>query len=368
MIFLGAGASKAFGVKTLQEMTEDLVRIMESKGHAESVRVIIQNLKKYGLETDFEAMYTIVQGMTDFRQAMKSAGPMAAYVCGECIPLINEKECQEILKEFKAFLLKVCQPDSGVMEKITCTYSRLFHILSENNFNEREQWRRGNIDAMTIVTTNYDMVLEQYFLFNNKSFADGFVKTIEQPLIRQFDIEEFRRDHLKSSTYWLIKLHGSIWMYKYGNSIFKTLVEPEHSPIPVKIQDQMLIFPVKEKPILDYPYYEFYDLFRKEQWKKMLVIGYSFRDEPVNCAIVDNLRKVEDSIILIIDPNAETLCTNLSFLYNIAQQRLIPINGEFGSESVFDNLTIALKCGNRVDFENELTERDRRAKISFIGK
>jgi hypothetical protein len=101
---------------------------------------------------------------------------------------------------------------------------------------------------------------------------------------------------------------------------------------------------------LDYPYYEFYDLFRKEQWKKMLVIGYSFRDEPVNCAIVDNLRKVEDSIILIIDPNAETLCTNLSFLYNIAQQRLIPINGEFGSESVFDNLTIALKCGNRVDF------------------
>jgi hypothetical protein len=365
MILLGAGASKAFGIKTLQEMTDDLIRILKENGHEDSVNRIVKNLEKYGLKTDFEAIYTIVQGMIDLNQTMKVAGPLTAYVCADSTPFISQDECKKILYEFKEFLLKACQPDSSAIDKIHYTYSDLFRLIFESTFNAHEAWRSGKAEAVTIVTTNYDMILEQYFWHTGKSFADGFIRKIEQPHIRELDTEEFRRDHLKSQTYWLIKLHGSIWMYKYKNKIFKTSVEPSHSPIPVKIEEEMMIFPVKEKPILEYPYYEFYDLFRKEQWDELLVIGYSFRDEPVNCAIMDNLRRLPTSIIIIFDPDAETLASVIYSTYNIAYDRIIPVKGKFGDWPIGEDLKTALKCSSRTIYEKELKERERRAKIEF---
>jgi hypothetical protein len=65
MIFLGAGASKAFGIKTLQEMTVELEKFMESKGHLDLINSIEVNLEKYKIDVDFEALYGIVEAMAN---------------------------------------------------------------------------------------------------------------------------------------------------------------------------------------------------------------------------------------------------------------------------------------------------------------
>ena len=40
-------------------------------------------------------------------------------------------------------------------------------------------------------------------------------------------------------------------------------------------------------------------------WDKLVAIGYSFRDEPVNTAILENLKRTKTSILIVIDPDAE---------------------------------------------------------------
>ena len=56
----------------------------------------------------------------------------------------------------------------------------------------------------------------------------------------------------------LIKLHGAIWYFKQGLEIIKTIMDPNDIPILIKIREQIMIYPTKEKPILRQPNYYFY--------------------------------------------------------------------------------------------------------------
>jgi len=85
VIFLGAGASKAFGIKTLQEMTPDLEKFMEKKGQIGLISEIGQALMKYQLNVDFEALYTIVQAMADPFKAIRKAGALTAFLCKDLV-------------------------------------------------------------------------------------------------------------------------------------------------------------------------------------------------------------------------------------------------------------------------------------------
>ena len=129
MIFLGAGASKVFGVKTLQEMSSDLERFMGKRGHSESIEIIKNCLQKYGLNVDFEAFYTIVQAMANPKEAIRKAGPLTAYVCKDSIRAIPTEDCKELLRDFRAFLIEECQPKPEMINKIQSVYGQLFSTL-----------------------------------------------------------------------------------------------------------------------------------------------------------------------------------------------------------------------------------------------
>ena len=45
-------------------------------------------------------------------------------------------------------------------------------------------------NTATIVTTNYDMIVEQYFWSNNESFTDGF-KSTNNPAVKEFDLSTY---------------------------------------------------------------------------------------------------------------------------------------------------------------------------------
>ena len=75
MIFLGAGASKVFGIKTLQDMTQDLAEKMRNEGRGETIDDILAALRQFGLTPDFENVYKIVEGLVNPQEESEKVGP-----------------------------------------------------------------------------------------------------------------------------------------------------------------------------------------------------------------------------------------------------------------------------------------------------
>ena len=72
MIFLGAGASKIFGIKTLKEISSDLIEIMIDRGFSSIAQKIVSSLQRYGVEPDFEAVFTIIEGSANIDEKIRS--------------------------------------------------------------------------------------------------------------------------------------------------------------------------------------------------------------------------------------------------------------------------------------------------------
>lgn len=356
MIFLGAGASKIFGVKTLQETTDDLIRVIKDRDCGDIIDAVIGKLSKFEIVVDFEAIYTILDALSDPRQSIKEMGAFAAFMCRNDIG--KHPEYGEILKDFKNYLYQECTIKPGFLEEVRSAYDRLFDFLGKASLNE-QRFSYGSQPTgafanfgNTIVTTNYDMSVELYHMMKKQALADGFRPP--SPYIPSFESE------MDLSTYsqlaggrWLIKLHGSIWQYKHGNRIFKTIDDPKKSTLPINIEENMMIYPTGEKPILKDPYYSFYSLFKAQRWLKLIAIGYSFRDDPVNTAILENLERVENSTLIIVDPKAEEVIRNLGSVKRYLP-RIIRIPNRFGEDIVFDKLELAIAVDSYKQYREKL--------------
>jgi NAD-dependent SIR2 family protein deacetylase len=356
MIFLGAGASKSFGIKTLQEMSTGLTNFMEKKGHYDIVQEISDKLSRFGLTIDFEAIYTVVEALTNIQESVRKNGPLAAYICRELKKTSNE-DFASLLSDFNTFLYEECKLRTGFNDEIASTLDNLFKMVGEANEREirwvpetnSEAWPQVSI-ANTVVTTNYDMIMELYWRFRREHYIDGFRATGD-PFVKGISLLTFPE---KPSSKWLIKLHGSIWMYKCGNNIFKTIDDPKSSSVPVKIEEAMLIFPTTQKSVLGYPYYHFYNLFKMQQWSTLVVVGYSFRDEPVNSAIFENLQRNQDSKVVVINPNPNVVDNLTNNTQSEVLNRIIPIEGKLGEDWASRRLELALSVRSRKRFNERL--------------
>ena len=156
-------------------------------------------------------------------------------------------------------------------------------------------------------------------------------------------------------------------MYKHQDSIFKTTVDPKHAAVPVNIEEEMLIFPIKEKPVFENPYYDFYNLFRMQRWSKLVIIGYSFRDEPINRAILSNLQENKKRNLILVNPNPDEAIQNFSVpLPKELNNRIIRIKGLFGDPEVFKQLELTKRTEDTERFA-ELVESLKNKKDTDIS-
>jgi len=363
LIFLGAGASKPFGIKTMEDLTEDLDKQMRNKGHSEVMDKIIERLQKFGLTPDFEAIYTILEGLVDPKRGIKNAGPLTAYVSKDLKDIRPYPEFEEVLFDFRGLIYEACTIKPEMESEIRRVYDNLFQVYNKLSGPPivREETRfftstigiptigingksgRNQSILDTIVTTNYDMSLELYHRMTRTPLADGF-KTLADQFVKEFDPKEYG-EHRGSR--WLIKLHGAIWQFKQGDKIIKTIDNPRISSVSIKIDEQMMIYPVGEKPILRDPYYTFYKIFTEQTWNKMIAIGYSFRDEPVNVGILENLQRNHRATLIVVNPKPEEIIENFGKLDNEIHNRIIPVKGEFGKDAVFKKLLLAIPVHSR---------------------
>lgn len=378
MIFLGAGASKPFGIKTLKEMGKNLAKMLEKNGHGDLAQQMNMSLNKYGMILDFEAAYGIIEGLINLEDSIRDSGPFTAYVSKD-LKDYYKKDLNEMLRSLKKFVWKECALKKKYEDEIVGTLDRLFRLAEESRFRDkrlvpnREQQTSSLVSVgntvetqvnvgKTIVTTNYDHIIEIYHRVKNQSCIDGFRQS-EDPAKKFLDFSVFsERTHDR----WLLKLHGSLYQYKFENSIFKTLEAPEKLSTKTIIQENMMIYPTQEKSMLKYPYHNFYSLFRAQEWTKLIAIGYSFRDYPINIAIIENLNKVNDSSLVIINRNPEKALSNLGKLaLSKFDNRIIPIKGKFGDDTVFTKLEIALKVDDKERYEIRLREKQEELRKLF---
>lgn len=371
MIFLGAGASEILGIKTMQGLTNDLVNTMRDHGYGEAIDNIIQGLRKSNLTPDFESIYTTLEALVEPKQAVKNSGPFAAYIAYNCKgfgEIKAHKEFEEVLLKFRQLIYDSCTIKSGVIEKNKSVFDRLFQTCSEvvekrklstiTGFSGSPGTVTGVDAARTIVTTNYDMSMELYHRLLQTPLIDGF-KPTNDPFVNEFDLIWYSGHEHNFENRWLIKLHGSIWQFKQRNRIIKTIEDPKKSSLNIRIDEQMMIYPVGEKPILRNPYYAFYEIFKEQRWRRMIVIGYSFRDEPVNVAILEGLEKNKDATLIVVNPNAEKVLENLGPWAKTLNDRIIRIPNKLGDESAFKELELALRVDGWTRYQRRKSEQLR---------
>ena len=88
----------------------------------------------------------------------------------------------------------------------------------------------------------------------------------------------------------------------------------------------------------------------------MIAVGYSFRDEPVNIAIAENLDRAEHSTLIVANPHPEDAIRNLD-LASSYEDRIIPVRGEFGNEKSFRRLEEAVEVESRRRYEKRKWEK-----------
>jgi hypothetical protein len=338
-------------------MTDSIVEIMKEQGYGEIAERIISHLRKFGMTPDFEAIYTVVEGLTDLPQTIKDSGPFTAYVCKDLDQIKPKDDLRRLSQVFREFVYRECRFKPKYHSEILETYDRLFGIT--HGYPERrcltgvEMEKQPLVDVgSTIVTTNYDMILESYFAMKPLPFDDGFREIAGKPQIRELNLATFS----SASHKWIVKLHGSIWQYGDQGKIFSANQAPETIELfPVRIQERMMIYPTGEKPILHHPYFDFYSIFKTQRWQQLVAIGYSFRDEPINIAILENLQKTKDSKLIVVNPSPEGVLKNLGVAdLQTLNEQIVPVEGEFGKEETARKLELALRVPSRDRFFERL--------------
>jgi len=338
MILLGAGASVPLGLPTMQELTDVAIGKV-SEFDRKLGDAIIKKLGLAGMKPDFEAVYTILEALTQPNKAIIEAGPFAAYLLSSKEDLKPRTEVEPVLRELRRLVYEKCKIERDSISKLIHLYDHLFastNVLEWDNVNLHDG-NPGKIRVSDrIVTTNYDMALELYFQYTEKPFHDGFEPT-KNPLIKQFTPYQLRSIR---NMPWLWKLHGSIWQFWSHGRIIKTIEDPRNLTLPIDIEREMMIYPNKEKPILQDPYFTTYAAFKLEPWFRLVVVGYSFRDDPVNTAIADNMDWNPEARILIIDPRANEVRKELP-------DRLLTYSGRIESLEVkFEKDRLELDIAN----------------------
>ncbi|MHA1878310.1 MAG: SIR2 family protein [Promethearchaeota archaeon] len=339
MIFLGAGASKALGIPTMQDFSKIVFNHLSKKGYSDIIKEIQSSLQEFDMTVDFESVYAILEGLSGPAYSVKKAGPFVAFLMKNRNNLPLKKDVSELLIEARKIIYEKCYLSQDKVLEINQLYFPLFELIHERDFYDiiNTPNSKGNRRLLgdIIVTTNYDMSLELYYAHNQIRYIDGFHPTAN-PLIKKFTKETGFNPFGKGSGNMpiLIKLHGSIWQFEQKGELIKTIVDPKLSSTPIQIEKEMMIYPTKEKEILTYGYYPFFNLFKNIQWRRLLVIGYSFRDEPVNTAILENLKFDPTSKLILINPNPLRVINNLS--KDIPRDRVVLIPSKFGSKETLD--------------------------------
>jgi len=334
-VFLGAGASYDYGIPTMKELADIILKDLEKGEKAdwfseqetrESLKAILNTEKKQQLSWNAEDLLT---RLAQIREAIKSENKFAKIETKIGERLINEKQILNI--ETKIIKVIIDCFDLSGCERVQHGEKSVKYLSDFIQFLGEFQ------NPIRLFTTNNDLCIEAAIVrlsqLNLKSQEHKFILIdgLSNGLIPTFSIDNFAIEATNPYKipvcYW--KMHGSIdWIYtkpidnERENNQFdddaiickKGAVEMWTSLYKSKaissniIQDasRIMIFPTPTKYSQTYtfPYMDLYEAFRRtlQEVDMLFVVGTSFPDAHINSAIKSFLRR-DNTHLYIVDPN-----------------------------------------------------------------
>ncbi len=234
MIFLGAGASKPYGITTLEEMSKDAIGELDRLGHGELLEEIRKSLIDFNLTLDFESLYSILEKLADPYKSVQLSGPFTAFILKNKENLPLKYDYSELLKDLRKIIYDKCSINEESFIEVKRCMDKLLEVTQKNTSMETMvgKSRRSVNTNRVFVTTNYDMALEVYFESQGIKINDGYRE--EGFPIKQFD-PTILLDPYVDADKSIIKLHGSIWQFLQDGKMIKTKDDPDNSSRPYKI-------------------------------------------------------------------------------------------------------------------------------------
>ena len=173
MLFLGAGASKAVGVGDLKDITKRIVTKFTNAGYGELVQHILDTLNDSGLfkerELDIEVIFSVLNGRINHKKTMNALGPYAIYLeqlegnRNKPLPYDSTLQDPRSLRNIRDIvedeIIESCL--SYDRDRARRYYHDLFEFAKRVRSNPDHQ-----LLFHQIVTTNYDLVIEECSLRN----------------------------------------------------------------------------------------------------------------------------------------------------------------------------------------------------------
>ena len=348
MILLGAGASQPFGIPTLQTFSNHAIDKLKDLGNEKIVFEIETALIKFGMTLDFESLYSILEGLKNPIESVQKAGPLMAYFLKNTKALPKKYDYNNILLELRRIIYDKCIINKDNYSEVRRCYDKLWKSLNSMRSVEGSKLVSGKMSHdinRVFITTNYDMSLESYLNEKNIQIIDGY-RIGNSPYVKYFDPSTFINTSIPNTANMVLKLHGSIWQFIRNNELIKTTIDPISNNIPyeINVEKEMMIYPTKEKDILNHQYFPFYTFFKNWEWTKLLAIGFSFRDDPINSAIIENLVLNKDANLIVLNPHPDDVINNLTkyssseLVNNLPTKRIHKIQGYFGKDDTYEKI------------------------------
>lgn len=376
IIFLGAGASRPFGVPTMAEFIDIFDKAIGGNKLYNGVK------NSFDRESfDLEVLMTILDDLSkDQKELRRTISPQTTdfllrrphekalyYISDETV----KTTAKEVLSKLKGIIRRECfQAVQKKVDMILQVYDQLFNILRQSeivrhkigNFTIAGDGRYQYPMNLRIFTTNYDTCVEALLSRHEVNFTRGIEYRHGYDV---FNVDSFDD---KDGKVGVFKLHGSVDLFRRKGKITQLPLyskEEGMTYLGEEIGEELMRFPIEfggYRHVIESPYLDLFRLFRDRIRRDPLwiLIGSSFRDVTI-CSIMNDVLTLQKSgehpMIILVNPNAKAIVDRLKKWGMDAFARLIRIVEErFGTRECITKLSEVLNP--------ERTLRERKQKLS----
>jgi hypothetical protein len=307
-------------------------------------------LDERGLRSDIEIILTALTILTDESKIQNYLIPLLG-ITDMKFPL-PRRDVKALLQEVRKLIYVKCMKFDRTQSSLV--YGALSRGLNPDNvyrvlFTSNEGGERLNEDSNPITykvfTTNYDTIFETSMRMNNIDYSDGFTPQ-QQDFVFNNEWEQGKVE--------VAKLHGSIDYYlrERDERVVRYPLRAEENDTDLfgeRLKERMMILPIGEKYVTRTPYLQLLNKLSKDLINEEIVvmIGYSFRDDPINNVLLERIHRKERIKIVVVLPNAtEIIRDNLP---QRLQEVSVPLNISFGditSVEQIHNAVVNRECGD----------------------
>ena len=358
ILFLGAGASKPFEIPT----TKGFISLFETEvGESE-----LYNDVKVGIGEemfDLESLMTVLDDLS--KPEPELLRHISPYTSRFLLRTLREsgmvyykkagigEDAKQMLHRLKKVIRRACLTATRERrEAIVKTYDAFFDsadkLVGSHTLSGRPQ--RSYPSQLSIFTTNYDTCVETYFNAKYVDFANGIETRWGYNI---FNVNSYRTSALE-----IVKLHGSIDLFKKGDDIrhFQTVVEDFESlttHLGEEYGEEFMVWPIESsgaQHAIQSPHLDLYYLFRdrlgkeltKEKGGVWLIVGFSFRDLTVTSIMNEVARQIEPAVhlnVILIDTEATYIKEKIrSDGFATLADLITPLDDLFGSPNLLTRL------------------------------